>query len=41
MLEQFKEMKVIWSGLSQDIMEFLSDRNCALIYILMAQRITY
>jgi hypothetical protein len=23
-------MKVIWSGLSQDIMEFLSDCNCAL-----------
>jgi hypothetical protein len=30
MLEQFKEMKVIWSGLSQDIMEFFSDCNCAL-----------
>jgi hypothetical protein len=30
MLEQFKEMKVIWSGLSQDIMEFLSDCNVAL-----------
>jgi hypothetical protein len=30
MLEQLKEMKVIWSDLSQDIMKFLSDCNCAL-----------
>jgi hypothetical protein len=30
MLEQFKEMKVICSGLSQDIMKFLSNCICAL-----------
>jgi hypothetical protein len=29
MINGFKEMKVTWLGISQDIMEFLSDCNCA------------